>query len=138
MKMSFERKDLKKLIELMEDTKNSVRVEFEFQEKYSESDYGYINCIWLGIVNNRSLIDMLKNFINNQKDNDSYIDWLNDDYFDSGLGYWEYFNIGSLEKTNFFYYDKWIKEDQWEDEDGNIITDFEDEEIEDDLDFSMF
>tara|TARA_B100000575_G_C22975112_1_gene562836 strand:+ start:70 stop:549 length:480 start_codon:yes stop_codon:yes gene_type:complete len=130
MKLSFERKNLNKIIELIEDSNNIARVEFEFKEDYATDD-GYVYCVCLGIINNSSFVNMLKKFIAKQKDYDSYIEWLEEDYYESGMGYWEYYNIESLDETDSFYYDKWLKNQQWENEDGDKINidDYEEEEM---------
>ena len=119
--LSFTRENLNKLIELIENSDNTSRIEFEFKEDYATED-GYIYCICLGIINNSSFVKMLKKFISEQKDFDSYIEWLVEDHGESGMGYWEYYNIESLDETDYFYYNKWIKNQQWENEDGEKIN----------------
>ena len=60
-----------------------------------------------------------------------------EDREESGMGYWEYYNIepgvslGDAEKK--FIYDKWLKNERWENEDADTIDmdDYDEEEYED-------
>ena len=127
--LSFDRSQLNELITLINDPNNQVRIELSYEEEISGGDI----CSRTGIVKVNSLTDMLNRFLNNEEDEsedfDSFSEWIEHDltkYIEDGSGgYYDFFNVDSLDETQYFYFEKW-GEEKWCDSDGNKIDEPDD------------
>ena len=126
---------------------------FDIEKYESENDFdknkkvfqGYIFCRYVGYINHKSFLKVLSEFLKTDRERyseeennysmDCFDTWLYEKMCDNGSVPFEFFNINSTHDKNYgtpytiLLYDKWIKDGEYEDGDGNEISWMEDDEL---------